>query len=252
MAITTSLNLMQNNANLLNELKEYFEKQINPLANAGQRFGIASNGISYKSFSINDLFDNAYSEDKYIAELKYTNSNMLKLSLVDKETYAPHDEAYQLTDISSILYLSNSSDIVNLISYVINNIEEYEKDSLIINEDGLLTCILKGKYVDTPVTDDGEIFYFQYDINNNRLIHFIDTKPYDSYINEKNGWYILYKVDYVEDNKYSLSIHLFTLKSIAKIIANSFDLADSENDLTTYLKNIYEYDVAIFESDNDN
>ena len=250
MAITSSLNLVQQNTNLLDELKEYFEKQINPLANAGQRFGIASNGIAYKSFSINDIFDNAYSGDKYIAELKYTNSNMLKISLVDKETYTESNEAYQLNDISSILYLSDSSDIVNLISYVINNIEEYQKDSLLINEDGLLTCILKGKYVDTDVSEDGEIFYFQYDIVNNRLMHFIDTKPFDSYINEKNNWYILYKVDYVEDGKYSLSVHLFTLASIAKLIANAFDISDSENDLITYLKNIYKYDVTIFDKDN--
>ena len=51
---------------ILEDYKEYFDKQINPLANAGQRFGISANGISYKSFCINDIFNNVYDSNKYI------------------------------------------------------------------------------------------------------------------------------------------------------------------------------------------
>lgn len=251
MAINTFINLAQNNTDLFDAFKEYFEKQINPLANAGQRFGISANGITYKSFNINDIFNNIYDADKYIAELKYVNSNDVKISIVDKESYNEEDNIYKEDAISQNIYLSGDDDIVSLLSYVINNIEEYQKDSLLINEDGILTCILKGKYVNENENEDGEIFYFQYDIVNNRLIHFINSKPYDGYINEINNWYILYKLDYADNDTYNLSVHLFTLESIAKLIINIFNIDSDENDIKVYLKDIYKYSTSIFESDSE-
>ena len=129
MSINTSLNLVNGNTNLLNNLKEYFDNQINPLANAGQRFGISANGISYKSFCINDIFNNVYDSNKYIAEIKYVNSNDIKITLIDKDTYTPTDYApYNVNALSQIVYLDKGTDIVNLLSYIINNIEEYQKD----------------------------------------------------------------------------------------------------------------------------
>lgn len=247
MSINTSLNLVNGNTNLLNNLKEYFDKQINPLANAGQRFGISANGISYKSFCINDIFNNIYDSNKYIAEIKYVNSNDIKITLIDKDTYTPTDYGpYNVNALSQIVYLDKGTDIVNLLSYIINNIEEYQKDSILINEDGILTCILKGKYVQAEDDADGEIFYFQYNINTNRLIHFIDVKPYDGYINDKDGWYLLYKLDYDTDDNYNLSVHLFTIDEITNVINNTFECT---SDLRGYLESIFKYSSPIFDDE---
>lgn len=260
MPISKSINLLQNPIDLP-EFKmpdkgaeEYY---IQALANLGQRIGIKGDGISYKSFSFLDSFDNKYeySLNEYIGYLRYVNGNdglTAEFGIVKKDlsNYISLDTS---KSINNILYFSGDLSL----SVIMNNVEKYSKNSIIINEDNVLTLMLVEKIIGSDDDDPNNAIlqYYKFDINTNELIY--SAKTEFAYSDGISNYYSLIRIIKNDNNNYDMSIHLLN-SSILTSFKNDFENAykfssynESNNIAFTFLKpeNI---DINILEAYNDN
>ena len=211
---TFNINQLQNkNSGTNNDWKSFFENfSIEALANLGQRFGINADGIKYHSFNMFDILDTPenYDANKHIAKFNYSDNSTITLTIIDKETGEPVENIsnnYE-TDISlsRIFIIDDAIEAINNMPYIINGLEEYKSNSIIVNDIDLFTCILKGKFVDAENDDYGKLIYFQYDKTSNKLTHLIYTQYFGNFTDsnrENKEQFILYQVDYnSQSNKY--------------------------------------------------
>ena len=148
-----NVNLMQNPQDIIWDKESEYSREhlIQALANLGQRIGIKGDGISYKSFTFNDILDKTYSASQYVGFIEYfrdSDSNDLKakFGVTDKyNIYNSNNE--QILEISQ--NINNAfifpSDLT--FSLPVNNIEKYSKNSICVNSNGEFTIILVGKII---------------------------------------------------------------------------------------------------------
>lgn len=260
---TFNINQLQNkNSGTNNDWKSFFENfSIEALANLGQRFGISADGIKYHSFNMFDILDTPenYDASKHIAKFNYSDNSTITLTIIDKETGEPVENIsnnYE-TDISlsRVFIIDDAIEAINNMPYIINGLEEYKSNSIIVNDIDLFTCILKGKFVDAENDDYGKLIYFQYDKTTNKLTHLIYTQYFGNFTDsnrENKEQFILYQVDYnSQSNKYIYNIYLFTIETIAYLILNRNDVTDELlTDLTNNIKMIYKYSSEITDENN--
>ena len=201
-----NVNLMQNPQDIIWDKESEYSREhlIQALANLGQRIGVKGDGISYKSFTFNDILDKTYSASQYVGFIEYfrdSDSNDLKakFGVTDKyNIYNSNNE--QILEISQ--NINNAfifpSDLT--FSLPVNNIEKYSKNSICVNSNGEFTIILVGKIIGSNDNDNNNavLMYYKFDINSNKLICAYKTYYVDTLLNESN----LYCLEIVENEKY--------------------------------------------------
>ena len=217
-----NVNLMQNPQDIIWDKESEYSREhlIQALANLGQRIGIKGDGISYKSFTFNDILDKTYSASKYVGFIEYfqdSESNDLKAKFGVTDKYNIYNSnSEQIIEISqninnAFIFPSDLS-----FSLPVNNIEKYAKNSICINSNGEFTMILVGKIIGSNDNDNNNavLMYYKFDINSNKLICAYKTYYVDTLLNESN----LYCLEVIENerhennelsNNYTFEIKLF-------------------------------------------
>ena len=256
MPISKSINLLQNPIDIPDSRGE--EYYIQALANLGQRIGIKGDGIAYKSFSFLDSISYAseYSIDEYIGYLKYANNSNNELIAefgVVKKDLSEYTSLETLKSINNILYFPNDLTL----PVIMNNVEKYSKNSIIVNEDGFITMMLVEKLIgyDDDDLNNSILQYYKFDINNNKLLY--SAKIYFAYSDGLSNYYALIKTSHIEGNNYKTTIHLFN-SSILNDFKYSFEEAfkfssyNKTNDIAFSLLRPEYVDLEILEAYNDN
>lgn len=254
-----NINLLQNTNSYKEYAQEYLEQSLQALANAGQRYGLPASNIVYSSFNISDIYsDVIQGSDDYYMKLNVKNANIMRSVLCKfindgsriKEIEIPNTE--ENININNILYTTSTKEIIELLSYIINNISEYHENSIIINdsENNLLTCMLKGKYVETDINEAGELIYFQFDVENNKLLHLIRSSKYKE-IDDTDHWYFVNKIDYndEEENKYTLENYIFSAQELINALHLFMDIDNTSSYTVDEFEKLFIYGEDIINED---
>ena len=260
----TNINELQSSYAYGDYLKEYIDQNVSPLANAGQRFGINANGIKYIQVSCADIFNinnHDYDKDNYILELQCNNDYSLKnIKLKNKitQSYETIENNNLNHDVKIIIHeiFNNDETLQKLINFAFIDIEEISNDSYIDITDSLFTCFIKGKITasNSDSLNNSKLIYFQYNIESNKLLHYIVSKYYGK-INSSDDWYVVYELNNESDTIYNLSIYLYKLNWLCDYICeDSIFNKEVVNELLNALhsfnsNNDDEYNLSFF---NDN
>jgi len=261
MPISKSINLLQNPIDIPNfkipdkGAEEYY---IQALANLGQRMGLKGDGITYRSFSFLESFTNEYeySTNEYIGYLRYVNGSNNDLTAVfgvvnkDLSNYISLETS---KSINNTLYFPDNLSL----SVILNNIEKYSKNSIIINENGIFTIMVVEKYIgyDDDDPNNSILQYYKFDVNTNKLIY--SAKTSFAYSDGISNYYSLIRINKEGDNNYKMSVNLLN-SSILSVYKNQFEeiykfssYNESNNIPFTFLKpeNV---DINVLESYNNN
>lgn len=201
-----NVNLMQNPQDIIWDKESEYSREhlVQALANLGQRIGIKGDGISYKSFTFNDILDKTYSASQYVGFIEYfkdSESNDLKAKFGVTDKYNIYNSnSEQIIEISqninnAFIFPSDLS-----FSLPVNNIEKYTKNSICINSNGEFTMILVGKIIGSNDNDNNNavLMYYKFDINSNKLICAYKTYYVDTLLNESN----LYCLEVIKNERY--------------------------------------------------
>lgn len=250
----TFINSLQNTESYSDYIASYLDKSLSALANSGQRFNIKSPGIKYKNITLEEiLFGTNGKLKNKLVELSI-DPNKYELYYTGNDNTNNTFESIKFSN-SLVLDLNKNSKLEN-IQYIFNHLDGFSNDSYIQINDDLLTGFLKGKL--SQEENESELIYFQVRISdNNRLEHYISTKYYGKLNeNETSGeYYILYKLDYIKDEQYNLSIYLFTLDFVVNEINEQLALnipgINTDNSVfnSSYIKKFYDFNESYIDED---
>lgn len=268
----TNINDLQSSFAYGEYLREYIDQSVSPLANAGQRFGINATGIKYITKTCADIFNLTDESDinNKLLEIHFSENELKNIRIYDvvNDTYKSvkklsTDESISFTNKLLIqeLYDNNNETIINLINFAFNDINRISSDSYIKIENSIFTGFIKGKLngIDDNISPNSKLIYFQYDINTNKLLHYIVTKYYGK-LNEYDDWYIVYKLDYKNNNdNYELNIYLYRKEWLTTYINDEFDndisitnindlyyFSSSSKTLSFFNDNFIDYDCFLY------
>lgn len=249
MATKTYINQIQNPSTYQEYIKQYLDqtlditnKNFNALANSGQRFGIAADGIIYQSFSLKDCFTDSISDpENYLLQIG-TSQNSLNYQLYNKETNTFKNAFSDLSKLqyANVLSIGSDEEISNLLLelQLINYYNVIDPESFIVYDNNKLTIFLKCKN-DKHSDFGASLLYIQYNTFTNKLEHFILTEHY-GLVGESEDWFICYKLDLNNDGNYNLQIYIFKLSNLVNIISNIFNI-DNYNSIYNLLLNFYKF-----------
>ena len=138
-----NVNLMQNPQDIIWDKESEYSREhlIQALANLGQRIGIKGDGISYKSFTFNDILDKTYSASQYVGFIEYfrdSDSNDLKakFGVTDKyNIYNSNNE--QILEISQNInnaFIFPSDLTFSLpVNFLVSSFNDFDNDSSLYN-----------------------------------------------------------------------------------------------------------------------
>ena len=218
------------------------EYVIQALANLGQRIGIKGDGISYKSFTFNDILTSheSFSSTDYIGYVEYINST----DNVDERVLSRYKANFGITkksDLNDIINIDTSISINDVLYFPnelsftipINGVEKYSKNSICINNGTEFTYILVGKFIGYEDTDNDNavLLYYKFDIATNKLKYLAKIYKFNE---EENGskYYNLITVknnDYDKkklSNDYTMTINILNTKNISSeysLLKNEFE-----------------------------
>lgn len=229
----------------------YLKDSLSPLANAGQRFGINANGVKYINKTCAEIFDlNNYSnKDELMLELNIGQNSIQNINIINVNKKSNNIEHLSNKNIEfdtqlsiNDIFESNGESLHNLINFSFSDIGSLSNDSYIIVNNKLFTGFIKG---DLMENNNSKLIYFQYDISQNKLLHYIVTKPYNNKLNNYNDWYIVYKLDFnTTTNQYDLTIYLYRLEWLISCICENYAVENDENSLVYYsnlINSIYKF-----------
>ena len=249
------INSLQNIHSYEDYTHEYLDKSLSALANSGQRFNIQPNGLKNKIISFGEILGvsgSSEEEKKYIAEVSIdTNKYELYININNNDK-----SIVKTINFNNTLILDPvKNNKIENIQYIFNHIDEFSSDSYVQINNNIFTGFLKGKL--NQEENLSELIYFQFDINDNTLLHYISTKYY-GILNESatNGeYYIVYQLDKINNEKYKLSTYLYTLDFLLGEINNKLSLntnyIDEENSLLNkkYFENFYNFNQKNIDED---
>lgn len=225
-----NINLMQNEKDLAWD-KYSEEYVIQALANLGQRVGIKGDGISYKSFTFNDILTSHqfFSSDEYIGYIEYISNTE---EITDDRPLSKFKANFGIakkSDLDNITNIDTSISINDILYFPndlsftipINGVEKYSKNSICSNDGKELTFILAGKFIGYEDSDEDNtvLLYYKFDIASNRLKYLAkifkfyeeaDKSKYYCLITVKNNSYN----ENVLSDKYSMSINILNTSNI--------------------------------------
>ena len=209
----TTVNLMQNPEDIVFDKDSSYSKEylIQALANLGQRIGIKGDGISYKSFTFNDILieSNNYSSNDYVGYITYIKSNDRIKALFGISNKFNLEETYA---VDSSFDINNTLNFNSELSFSIPicGIEKYAKNSICINNNNELTFMLACKQIGYDDDDENNtiLLYYKFDTLTNKPI--CCYKLYH-YLKDDNGenYYCLLNLNNKTQNTYELSINIF-------------------------------------------
>ena len=245
------INDLQNTYAYQEYVKDYLDNNLSALANQGQRFGIKGEGIQYSHIECYKIFGidpNLTSIDNLLLKLQVNHNSLegsqiynLKTKKVDSTITIKSQE---FNDQLSFKDIEDNEILNNIITFSLNDIDKFSKDSFIKITDNLFTGFIQGR-IDQE--ENAELIYFQYNIHTNKLLHQIVTKYYGK-INEYDDWYIVYKLDYKEnsEDEYYLNIYLYRAEWLSQTIQSAF------NDTKSYVDLVKNYYIFNDNSDDQN
>ena len=229
---TNHINDLQNPYSYEQYVNEYLNTSLSSLANSGQRFGINANGIKYINKTCQEIFGlYDYNINDYLLELHLDYNSLKYIKVVDKKSKKSiNNKEIEFINKLNIKDINDNETINNLMNYLFNDIDLISDDSYITIDNNLFTGFLKGRISGelSSNPENSKLVYFQYDVNNNTLLHYIITQKY-GVINDYSDWYIIYKLDYAENNKYTLSIYLYRLEWLVNLLSEDFNISDDVN-----------------------
>ena len=216
-----SINTIQN--------KESFENFINydyieSLVNAGQRMGVAGHAVKYASATIFDIVEAGVTKQdvtNYSLMIEYNNSLFNCYKVNNKDI----NDKQLLGNIADNRILSGDQTIIKQLLdklLILNRIEAIKDDYILHSDDNVLTFIFKAKVLNTD--DEAELYYIQYDVIENVILHFIQIRKYDDIY----GVVFNLRNDNT-DNKYKVDIYKF-----------KYLLDTGKDDLGSYIQNCYQ------------
>ena len=221
-----NVNLIQNPKDM--SFDKYSEQYIlESLANLGQRIGIKGDGISYKSFTFNEIINDYYnySNDTEIGYIRYSknkDNNHYKaiFGVVDKKTLTNYNDLTESINIDNCLYFSNDLIFDIPVGYV----DKYSKNSICINNGVELTFMLAARRLGTNDNDklNTILYYYKFDIETNKLKYAAKIFHYNTINNNEEVFCLIntvnnlyennnYKSDKLSDD-YSMHVYLFNAK----------------------------------------
>jgi len=266
--------------NLIEENKNY-NNTIHALANMGQRMGIKGDSIIYNSFELIDVFNvNLKNEniisfegvkeniDDYIGYLYYVNNDDTSITCnfgAIKKTQLLESKRGYINNSDTLLnsincnFTNNDSNIFGEFKInneeslkieginILNNINSYNKNSVIKIKNNHLYSLLFGKIVNS---DNIEIIYNDFDLKNNELKYALRAIKgnvdntyvlYEFDINDiKNPFLKVYNLNLNENNNLNNNLsNIFNTYFVEETNIDNLDISDI-NDIKSS-KFIFEY-----------
>ena len=238
----TTINDLQSSYSFGEYVKQYIDSTVSPLANAGQRFGINATGVKYVNKTCADIFNlNDYDINNHILELHLSEDSLENIKIINKTNnsyanlFTNNQEQVTFSRKLTIKDILDNDNIAKLIAFGFKDIDEISDESYIIIDNFLFTGFIKGKLNGNSENNNCKLIYFQYDIEHNKLLHYIVTKYFGT-LEENNDWYIVYELNNKDHLNYVLSIYLYRLEWLTEYINN--DLGYEEDEYINYYSNL--------------